>query len=176
MNSEYASALFNLGKEENILDNFYNEIKLLIEIFKDNEIDSFISNKFVNSSNKKSILDKYLKDINKYLINFINIIIDDNKEEYLIDIFDEFNELYYKEKNISKGIIYGLEIDDDKIKKLEEVFTKKLNKKVILSFKQDISLIGGFKVIVDNKLYDNSYKTKLNNLKKELLKEGENND
>lgn len=176
MNSEYASALFNLGKEENILDDFYNEIKVLLDILKDKEIKEFIENKFINNNEKKNILDKHLNKVNKYLVNFINIIIDDNKDEYLIDILDEFNELYYKEKNISKGIIYGLEIDEDKIKKLEEVFTKKLNKKVILYFKQDVSLIGGFKVIVDNKLYDNSYKTKLNNLKKELLKEGESND
>ena len=176
MNSEYASALFNLGKEENILDDFYNEIKVLLDILKDKEIKEFIENKFINNNEKKNILDKHLNKVNKYLVNFINIIIDDNKDEYLIDILDEFNELYYKEKNISKGIIYGLEIDEDKIKKLEEVFTKKLNKKVVLCFKQDVSLIGGFKVIVDNKLYDNSYKTKLNNLKKELLKEGESND
>lgn len=176
MNSEYASALFNLGKEENILDDFYNEIKVILDILKDKEIREFIENKFINNNEKKKILDKYLEKGNKYLVNFINIIIDDNKDEYLIDILDEFNELYYKEKNISKGIIYGLEIDEDKIKKLEEVFTKKLNKKVVLCFKQDVSLIGGFKVIVDNKLYDNSYKTKLNNLKKKLLKEGENND
>ena len=94
----------------------------------------------------------------------------------MIEIFDSYNSLYYKEKNIVEGIIYGLEIGNEKINELEEVFSRKLKKRVVLKFKQDVSLIGGYKVIVDNKLYDNSYKNKLNKLKDKLLEEGEVND
>ena len=174
--NEYALSLFSLAKEENLLDIFYNETKFLIEIFKDEELLNFIIDKFIRNSDKKKAINNGLNSINRYLLNFINIIIDDNREDDLIEIFDSFNSLYYKEKNIVEGIIYGLEIGNEKINELEEVFSRKLKKRVVLKFKQDVSLIGGYKVIVDNKLYDNSYKNKLNKLKDKLLEEGEVND
>lgn len=174
--NEYALSLFSLAKEENLLDVFFSEVNSLIDVFKDKKINDFFSNKFIKVKEKKEIVNNTFNGLNKYLLNFINIIIDDCKEENMNEIFSNFNELYFKEKNIVKGIVYGLEIDKDKISKLEETLSNKLNKKVILEFKQDISLIGGYKVVVDNKLYDNSYKNKLDNLKNKLLKEGDFSD
>lgn len=176
MNKEYSLSLFTLGKEENLLDNFYNEIKDLIEVFKDKEISFFLDNRFINSEDKKKVLSDVLKKTHKYINNFVNVVIDDFKEADLVDIFECFIELYYKEKRITKGKVYGVSLDDSKLKELEEVLSKKLNKTVLLDFIKDESLIGGYKILVDNKLYDNSYKRKLDNLKDNLLKEGENDD
>jgi F-type H+-transporting ATPase subunit delta len=174
--NEYSLSLFTLGKEENLLDVFYDEIKVLLNVFEEERVTCFLENKFIKIDDKKDVINKVLKDVNKYLVNFINLVIDDRKEDNLLEMFANFNELYYKEKNIVVGTVYGLEIDENRIKILEDVYSKKMNKKVVLMFKQDLELIGGYKVIVDNKLYDNSYKSKLNNLKKKLLEEGEFND
>ena len=162
-----------MGKEENLLDIFYDEINSIIEIFKDKEINEFINDRFIKVKDKKNLLNRVLKDINKYILNFINLIIDDDKTYEIEEILNGFKELYYRENNVVNGIVYCLEIDEDKIRKLEEIFGEKLKKKVCLKFKKDISLIGGYKVVVDNKLYDNSYKNKLDKLESKLLKEGE---
>lgn len=174
--NDYSSSLFLLGKEENLLDVFYEELKSLIEVFKDKDFSEFFNNKLIKTSEKKEVINKHFKDIHKYIFNFLNILVDEKKEDELMDIFNSFVELYFNEKGIVKGLVYGLEIDNDKIKKLEEIFSDKLDKKVILEFKQDISLLGGYKVLVDNKLYDNSYKNKLNKLRDKLLEEGEFDD
>ena len=174
--NEYSLSLFTLGKDEGLLDAFYNEINDFMRVLKEEEILSFLTNKFIKCKEKKEVINKTLKDLNKYLLNFINIVIDDGKEDYFPEICSDFNELYFKEKNIVKGIVYGLNLEKEKIEKLEETLSHKLDKKVVLEFKRDISLLGGYKVIVDNKLYDNSYSSKLNNLKNKLLEEGEIND
>lgn len=176
MNSEYSNSLFVLGKEENLLDSFYSDIKNLLAIFKNEEINKFLENRFIKIDEKKKILEDVLKEINIYVKNFINIIIEDNKTGEILDILEGFIELYYKEKNISKGKVYGLSLEKEKLKILEKKLSEKLNKTILLDFVKDDSLIAGYKVIVDNKLYDNSYKKKLDNLKNSLLKEGENND
>jgi len=176
MNSEYAFSLFTLGKEENLLDDFYNDVKALLNVFKDKDINLFLENRFIKGEEKKNLLKDTLKEINKYIINFINIVIDDNKIDEIKDILENFIEFYYKEKNISKGVVYGISLDSYRLKELEDKLSKKLNKTILLEFIKDDSLIGGYKVVVDNILYDNSYKRKLDNLKENLLKEGENND
>lgn len=176
MNNEYSMCLFTLGKEENLLDVFYNEIKALKEVFKEENINDFINNRFIKDKDKKEVLSKSLKGCHKYVSNFIYLTIDDNKIDEIIDIFEGFIDLYYKEKNIVLGTVYGISITDSKLKELEKKLSDKLNKTILLDFKKDSNLIGGYKVIVDNKLYDNSYKKKLENLKENLLKEGELND
>lgn len=176
MNKEYSLSLFMLGKEENLLDSFYNDVKELIEVFKDKKISLFLDNRFINREEKKKVLNDTLKGIHKYVNNFINVVIDDDKESELAEIFEEFIELYYKEKKITKGKVYGVSLEENKLKELEKVLSEKLSKTVILDFIKDESLIGGYKIIVDNKLYDNSYKRKLENLKNNLLKEGEFDD
>ena len=114
--SDYSSSLFLLGKEENLLDIFYEEISSLIEIFKDKEFANFFNNKLIKTSVKKEVINKHFKDIHKYIFNFLNIIIDEKKEDNLMDIFNGFIELYFNEKGIVKGLVYGLEIYNDKIK------------------------------------------------------------
>lgn len=174
--NEYSLSLFTLGKEENMLDDFYGEVRCLLKVFKDEDINEFLESKFYSKRSKKEIISNCINGINKYLSNFINIVIDEGKEENLVKIFNAFNELYYKDKNILKGIVYGIRLEEEKLVVLEETFSKKLNKKVVLEFREDSSLIGGYKVIIDNKLYDNSYKNKLTKLKDKLLKEGELDD
>ena len=66
-------------------------------------------------------------------------MIDDQKEECLVEIFNSYNELYYKEKNIVKGIVFGLEIDEVKLSKLEKTFSNRL--KISLSFKLSINCL-----------------------------------
>ena len=170
--NDYSLSLFSLAKEENLLEEIYQEIRLLTILFNEDDVVSFLEDKFISSCEKKKIINKVFKSKNKYINNFINIVVDDGKEEFLLEMFENFIKLYLKEKNIVKGFVYGAEIANEELKKLEEVISKKINKNVVLEFRQDVSLICGYKVVVDNKLYDNSYKTKLTKLKNKLLEEG----
>ncbi|MFA7288636.1 MAG: ATP synthase F1 subunit delta, partial [Melioribacteraceae bacterium] len=101
---------------------------------------------------------------------FFNLIIEHNREDILFEIISRFVEL----KNEKLGIVNALvksaiDLDEEtksKIQKQLEDFTKK---KVVISFKVDSSLIGGFIVLINDKVIDSSIKNQLKLLKKKLV-------
>ena len=94
--NDFSSSLFLLGKEENLLDVFYEEINSLMEVFKDKEFANFFDNKLIKTNEKKEVIKKHFKDVHKYVFNFLNIIIDEKKEDELMDVFNDFIELYFE--------------------------------------------------------------------------------
>ena len=67
----------------------------------------------------------------------------------------------------------ALPMQPPEVKKLEEAFSRKLNKAVSLTVKVDATLGAGFVAFVGGRRYDNSLKGRLNRLKFELIKEQE---
>ena len=75
--------------------------------------------------------------------------------------------------HIKEGIIYSTEIlSHEQIKKVEDKLSKIINAKVELTNQIDEKLIGGIKVIVDEKVFDGSIKNKLEKLKSTLISGG----
>lgn len=56
---------------------------------------------------------------------------------------------------------------------MEQRFSQKLGHDVHFNFLVDESLIGGFLALIDGRAYDNSLKTRLDNMRKYILNEGE---
>ena len=83
----------------------------------------------------------------------------------------QFNEL-----NIKNGVVYTtLNLTDSQIKAMEEKVSSILNANVTLTNKLDSSLIGGFKIQVEDYILDDSIKNQLYKLKESIkLKKGEN--
>ena len=81
-----------------------------------------------------------------------------------------FNTLVNKHLGLIEGVVYSATaLSDDKLETLSTLFSKKLGEKVMLTSVIDESLIGGYKVSVNNVVYDNSIKLQLKHLKDTLM-------
>ena len=120
---------------------------------------------------KERILDKHFSFVNSYMKSFLLMLNKDNNLDMLTEISNRFILLYKEYMGIEYGVVYGVSISEKELKTLEECFSKKFSKKVYLNFKKDISLISGYRVEVGKKVYDNSYKYKLEILRNSLKKE-----
>ena len=167
----YANALIDLSISENLLDVFYNHFLIIDDLYKNLDIQEFINNKFVDKEYKKEMIVKHFKDFSEYFVNFLFILANNDHLDKLGDISNKYKELYYREKNIEYGFIYGTSLTNNDLEKVEKALANKLNKQIKLEFIKDETLISGYKIKVGSKLYDNSYKHKLEMIKKSL-KEG----
>ena len=66
-----------------------------------------------------------------------------------------------------------MDLTKDEVKLIEKSIGDKLNETVILKVVKDYSLIAGIKVIVNDKIFDNSIIYKLTELKNTLRKVGD---
>lgn len=172
----YSIALYELAEEENKFAEYREEVKSLIDVWSENpQLNEFLSNQLVSKEDKKAFLkDVFKGKVNDYVLYFMNIIIDKGRAAYLEDILKDFDALGNEKLNIKQGILYTpSDLTKAEVKLIEESISKRLNETVILKVVKDYSLIAGIKVIVNDKIFDNSIIYKLTELKNTLRKVGD---
>lgn len=171
----YSDALFDLGKENNSLDIKQKDLVFIKRILDENEdLKKLLQNPNIQKSDKKEIVENIFSNIDKQSLNFIKVLIDKSRFNYINDILDGFFSKYYDENNIARGILTtARSMDKEDIDTIKKALSKKLDKKVELDVNIDPKLMGGFSIKIDGKLIDNSLKNRLLDLKGSLKKRGE---
>jgi F-type H+-transporting ATPase subunit delta len=168
----YAKALFKLGIEKGILDKLYQDINLLL--MQCNEQPGFcelISSPVVKPSKKKTLFKEIFgKAVHIYTLNFINIVIDNNRTGILTSSFRSFIDLYKKHKGIKTATLYSaFEMDNAYIEKIKKLLKKELGKNLELEVIVKKDLLGGFILKVDDKMVDASIIGKLKQVRDHLI-------
>lgn len=172
----YSIALYELAEEEKKFAEYRNEVKSLIEIWEDNsQLKDFLSNQLVSKEDKKSFLEDVFKNkVNEYILNFMKIVVDKGRAAYLEEILKDFDALGNEKLNIRQGTLYTpMSLSKEEVKQIEQSISKKMNEEVHLKVVKDPSLIAGIKVVVNDKIFDNSVSYKLTELKNTLRKVGD---
>lgn len=168
---KYSTALYEIALENKCLDVYQDQIKTLISLLEDNEeFLSVLSSSFISVDEKTKIINQTLKDFENDIVSFIKIIVNNHRVDILFEILDSFNSLVNQYKGITEGLLYSaFPLDKETIKTMEDALTKKEGRKVSLKEKVDPSLIGGVKIVINNRVYDGSLKNKLAEMKRSLM-------
>ncbi len=167
--SNYAEALASLAKEKNSVEVFKKEIDAVYEAF--NNVDNlkvfFKSVKISKEEKKKLLEDSFKGKINPLVMNFLKVLVDKGRIEMYEDIFKEFHTLANKELGINEGVVESARpLSKEQITKLE----KAVGLNVELKPRINTNLISGFRIVMENRIIDNSMREKIDNLSS-LLKE-----
>lgn len=167
----YSLALLEISKEEKKIETFYNQIKIIFQTFENNpEIISILDSLSIDQESKEKIIDKSYKGLDINLINTFKLLASKNQFKHCKDILKNLRAFLQNELNIKEGIVYSIEkLTPSLIKKLEKKISSQLNSKVSLMNYIDKSLIGGFKVIVDDIIIEDSIKSYLETMKQNLI-------
>lgn len=168
----YASALLSLAIDENKVVDYQKEVKELRKIIKDN--DDFLlllDSRFLSVEERMHNVELILKGFSLDVINFIKIIVKQNRVNYLKDILDGFNSLANENQDIVEGLIYSaFPLDESTLLKIKNKISQIENHEVDLISKIDPSLIGGVKVVINSHVYDGSIKNQLEKMQINLLR------
>lgn len=168
----YAKALFQLALEKGVLDEVKKDIDLLFKIFS--EHDDFIglsSNPVIKGEAKRRIYQAlFSRHIHALTFSFIELLLENKREEFIPDIARRFIFLYKKEKNILSVTLtssekLGKESVDLILSRLKDLF----GCEVEFDLKTDETLIGGFQLKIDDMLVDASVKGELKKIRSDLI-------
>ena len=165
----YADATFSLF-EENELLSMQSTCKELIKMLKENnDVVELFNNRFIEKSERVSLVDKTFIDLDFRLKNLIKVVIDNNRVKFLLEIFEGINSLINQHYNVLEGIVYSaFKLSDEEIQKVEQKISEVEQRKCSLRNVIDSSLIGGIKVAISSHVYDNSIKNKIEKMKIDL--------
>lgn len=170
----YGDALYELGVEQNNLDELYREVMLVVRVLNENPKFSKIMNhpKIVKEE-KEAVMEEAFKGrVCDELTGFLKLIISKNRYADIDAILNYFILRYKEYKKI--GIAYvstPLPLNEIQKSEIMDCLIRTTSyEQMEMSYEIDPSLIGGMVIRIGDKVVDSSVKSKLNALSKELMK------
>lgn len=169
----YAKALFLTASEKAILEEVHRDIVLIVSAMNESEaFQAFLSNPVNRPSAKIRFINHVFGEgrIQPITVNFLHLIIRNNRANHIADVARYFIHLYRKQKGI-KSAVFALASDsNEQIRNhITEVLKDLYKAEIDLQMIVDPSLIGGFVLRVEDEQYDASVSAALKKMKTNLL-------
>ncbi len=170
----YGEALFELAAEEGREDAFLEEVMTFKEILKENpDFNKLMNHPKILKEEKQEVLDNVFGGrISDELSGFLHLIISKDRYGEIDAILDYFIDEVKKLKGI--GVAYvttAISLDTAKQQEIEEKLLSTTSyKQMEMHYQVDEELIGGMVIRIGDRVVDSSIKTRLFELRRQLLK------
>lgn len=165
----YAKALLSSAKEAKVEDKVYSEMVTLESAFAQiNLLKQAMVNPTLSKEEKNKLINTvFYNKASKLTKSFINLVIENGREDYFYRIALSFQELYRKDKNIVvTHLTTAMELDETIKNKIVSSVVNQENSKVELRTEINPDIIGGYIIDVENKRLDASIIRQLSKLYK----------
>jgi F-type H+-transporting ATPase subunit delta len=167
----FAKALYEIGRENNLVDNLIKDLEDVEEKLDDNiELRRFLSDQHVSADAKQQALEKVFADfISEKTYNFLHLLIKNRALDYLDQIIEEIKKAKHEKENIVEVVAISPEaIDAATQQRISRILSLKTDKKIIIKSLIDKSLIGGLVIKIGDTVIDGSIRGKINRLKSKI--------
>lgn len=168
----YAKRLLAVARKDSKEDLYYSELsRVNTFINSDNDIRLQIESRTLGNPRKIELLQGcFNNDIDENVLYNFFVVFESSPYEYTVVAFlHDFIKEYFAQQGIILGVVFSVrEIDKEQLKKLEKTFSLKEGFEVRLENVIDKELIGGIKVKIEDRVWDDSYKSKIERLRKKL--------
>lgn len=165
----YAKALQQVSQNH---VNTLNQLRVLFKItFENKEVYEFFTSHFVSDQKKLEVVNKAFenKGLGEDIFGFFRLLVEKNRVALLHEILLRFEALVDRDNGVFRGDVKSaVTLDQDERKKIENIVEKLTNKKVILSYSEDIKLAGGVVAQVGGWTIVDTVESHLIKLKEEL--------
>lgn len=170
--SRYAKALYQAGEEEKITDSIRNDVELIHQsIHESPEFNDFILSPIYKETEKIRILNELFKNnIHDLTLRFLHLLVKNKREQFLNFVCLNYLQIFKKEKGIKIGtLITAHELPEEHAKEIGNYIQKKFKLDIEIKEHIDPTIIGGFKLRIDDKQIDASIASKINKIRTELI-------
>ncbi len=167
----YSLALYEYSIEKKVNSKITDDLILLSEVLTKDYNDIF-RDPDIAKKEKLTNINKISKaaKLCKITSNFLEILIKNNIFYYILDIIKEYHVICsLNAKKIVGVITLNNKLVQSDIQKITKHFSKIVKKNIVFVQKIDKSIVGGFIVEVNRKVYDYTYKSRLKKMKQKML-------
>ena len=166
----YATALFALSAEQQLLDVYLQQATLLRDALLEDECKSFITHPRITGAEKKAFFDKVFKEqIHQDLMGFLHLAVDKNRTDFILPALDMLVEMIRTHHNQTTArVVSAVPFDEAQLATMAALLTRKLGKKVDIHVVVDPDVIGGMSIQVDGLFIDRTMRYQLRCMKDEV--------
>ena len=171
--SRYGAALADLAVESGNVNAYREQAALILEALKDEDCRKIIEHPKISSAKKKELVKEvFAEHISADLLGFLYLVIDKNREEFLVEGLENLIERLDEIAGISHAnVVCARPPTPSQLADIERLARQKLGDKVEISVSVDPALIGGFYIQTATHMFDFSVRRQLAQMKVQLAKE-----
>ena len=168
---EYGNALFELATEEGIAQEMEQQLQMLVACFREQpEYIALLDARNIEIEKRRAMLDEAFSGrVHAYLLNYLKLLTERGAMRLFGECADFFRMRYNDAYGIAEAYITSAsQLDESQQAALKAKLEKISGKQVVLHLKVDASLIGGLRVDLEGRRYDNSIRTRLDRMRRSL--------
>lgn len=168
----YAKALFDLAQNRKNLETMQADVSWVKQTFESQpQLEHMLLLPNMPKEEKKQVLKAIAEDsISEAMLGLLYLLVDKGRILYLPEILKEYQRLYQEEARVAEvSVKSAAALTQEDEQQIQTALEKALKRQVILRTEVSPELIGGLVVRVGDQVFDNSLRTKLQNMKKDLL-------
>ena len=170
--SRYAKSLLEIALEQKNVDSVLGDMKFLLNASEGSkDFEMLVSSPIINASKKIEIFEKIFDQFEVVSMNFVKLIVNNGREEFLPEIARSFEAQVKEYKGIVPiTITTATSLDAATKAKIVAKVQETVKGELEIEEKIDASLIGGFVVRMGDMQIDASIANQFNNLKQRLTR------
>ena len=169
----YSAALADVVLDTGETETVKAELAGWTDLFRDStDLQTVFSNPAIAHANKEKVLEGLIAKVkpSKPTANFLRVLLQNSRLTEIGEINDRFDSVL-KERSgvVAAEIVSARELPEDERISFKANLEKLTGKKVNISYAINKDIIGGVVTRIGSTVYDGSVKTKLENLKEQLV-------
>lgn len=169
----YSTALADVVLKKGDTETVKSELEAVGKLFgENNELRTVFANPAITHINKEKVLDALIARTkpSETISNFLRVLLQNGRLADITEINDRFGSILEERSGtVSAQIISSREIPADERTEFQRQLEKITGKKVNINYTIDENIIGGVVTRIGSTVYDGSVRTKLENLKEQLV-------
>jgi len=169
----YGTALIEAARETDQEERILEEGMQIADILKaEPDFRKFISYPGISAEEKKDVIRSVFEGkISTELLHFLYVLVDKRRTGRFESIMKVYKKLLEEEEGVLYGTVLSVVgLDDLQLSEIENETSRLLQRKVCLSNEMDPGLLAGFKIFIDGRIIDASYRKKLEELSMSMRK------
>lgn len=166
----YAQALFEIAVQSD-LNSVEADLKEIMGLIEQNaEVAQFLYHPHISLSEKKSLMEKlFAGQLNVTVRNFLYLLIDRRRQNYLLDITREFSLLADQARNIVEAkVVSATPLNENQEQRLQKELVRITGQKVRIVKEVRPELIGGVLVQIGDRVMDGTVAFQLQRIRQSL--------
>ena len=172
LDKTYGGALYQLALEENLEDELLGQLGAVCALMRETpDYLRLIGSRALPKAERLSLLDEaFSGKVHPYLLNFMKILCERDAFGRIEGCRDAFVTDYNERHGVIPAkVVSATPLTAEQEKRLTAALEKKTGKTIVLTSRVDPSLVGGMRVEMDGKRYDNTVASKMEHLRRALL-------
>lgn len=172
--TRYARALYTLAKDKNEQDAVFAQMRVINEAFhSDKDVAGFLFSPVIRPAEKVQALAKVASTLglSEAMSNFLLLLAKKNRLGVFKEILTAYEHITDEAHGVTRGTVRSATVlAPEERKRIETLVGRATKKQVILTYKEDPSLLGGLVAEVGSYTFDDSLTSHLKRINEQLTR------